>query len=273
MVHVAGATPAISGSCVLGVEPHGSALRTAATLLALLPLFGCNSEATRKCQQQFQSAQVIVQNQSSVPAGLDASIAAVDVALSACRLAERDKEVEQLQLARSSLAAHLESVKQHPSRPKRAALNPSEISELVKRGDPQCPKGMAYNVEGSDQQVKCTGLVPMLMNWGRARDYYSKLGFHVTTTDGPSTIRAERGSELYILTFDKPDDTQPPRCLKIYPEPNVPWQEAVGRVTGVPLIKLRQGSPVPMPSGNVPLRIDEGKDKLIVYLGHCDSHD
>lgn len=240
-------------------------------LLAALLSVGCKSEARRNCQQQFQNAQIVVQNLSGSPEGLDASIAAVNVALGACRAAERDREVEQLQLARNSLSEHAETVKRHAAKPKRTKPSANELSELLKHGDPQCPKGMAYKLEGSDRQVSCTGLQPIRMNWRKVREYYSNLDFRVTTTDAPPTVQAERGSEKYVFSYSKPEDTSPPRCLTIYPKPELPWQEAVSRATGAQLPKLKLGSPVPTSDGEVALRVDEGKDKLVIHLGNCDG--
>ena len=248
---------------------NGPGLGNIFLFLGVLAMGGCKSKVALLCQTQFQNAQLVVQKESGAPAGLEASLAAVDNALTACRAAEREQEVEQLNVARRSLAAHLEAVKERGARQKHVKPTAAQLDEFVKQGDPNCPKGMAYAVEGSDRQIKCTGLQPIRMNWAKAHDYYSNLGFRVTTTDSPPTLRAEHGAELFIFTFAKPNDTQPPRCLALYPEPNVPWQEAVGRATGASLQKLKIGSPVPMSDGDVALRVDEAKDKLIVYLGNC----
>jgi hypothetical protein len=231
----------------------------------------CRSEAERNCQQQFQNAQIVVQNLSGSPEGLDASITAVNIALGACRAAEREREVEQLQLAHNSLSKHVETVRRLAGRPKHPKLNASEVSELLKHGDPQCPKGMAYKIEGNDRQVSCTGLQPIRMNWSKAREYYTKLDFRVTTTDAPPTVQAEHGSEKYIFTYSRPEDTSPPRCLTIYPKPELPWQEAVGRATGAQLQKLKLGAPVATTDGDVALRVDEGTNKLVIHLGNCDG--
>jgi hypothetical protein len=261
---VSGQSQGDFGDCAL--KPQGLVV-----LLATVLSVSCKSEASRNCQQQFQNAQIVVQNLSGSPTGLDASIAAVNVALGACRAAEREGEVKQLQLAHHSLSEHVETVKRLAAKPKRTKLSASDISELVKHGDSQCPKGMAYNLEGTDRQVSCTGLQPIRMNWSKARNYYLKLDFRVTTTNSPPTVQAEHGSEKYVFTYSKPEDSSPPRCLTIYPKPDLPWQEAVGRATGASLQKLKLGSPVPTTDGNVALRVDEGKDKLVIHLGDCDG--
>ncbi len=160
-------------------------------------------------------------------------------------------------------------VKQHMNRPKRKKLNQNEIDELVRSGDSDCPRGMAYNIEGTDRTVKCVGLLPVRMSWHKTVDYYTKRGYHVVTTDSPPSVRAEHGAELNVFVFSKREDPSPATCLTIYPEPSVPWQEAVARVTGVPLPRIKLGAPLPMPDGKLPMRIDEGKDKLVIHLGQC----
>lgn len=230
---------------------------------------GCKSKATLECQTQFQNAQIVVQRQSGSPAGLDVSLAAVDSALAACRAANGEKEVEQLSLARNALAAHVETVKERSSRQKRVKPTGAQLDDFAKHGDPNCPKGMAYKAEGSDLPIKCIGLQPIRMNWTKARDYYSNLGYHIATTESPPTLRAEHGAELLVFKFAKVEDFGPPLCLTLYPEPQVPWQEAVSRATGAPIQKIKIASPVPMSEGDVALRVEEGKDKLVIYLGTC----
>ena len=238
-------------------------------LLASLNLGACQSKAARDCQAQFQRAQVVVQNGASSLEGIDAGLQALDAALERCTAAGRDKEVEQMNLARAALQRNSETLKSHATRTKREKPTAAEVERLLKHGDPNCPKGMAYRVEGSDREIRCSGLQPVRMNWQNARDYYAARNFHIVTTEAPPSIRAEHGSELFVFTYSKVDDTQPPRCLTIYPDSNIPWQEAISRATGAPVNRLKPGAPIKTPEGDVAFRIDEGKNKLIIYLGDC----
>ncbi len=262
-------SPECSGKFALWDKTARRYLRSINLLILLSPVAGCKSKAAIECEAQFQNAQIVVQKESGSPAGLDVSLASVDKALAACRAADRQKEVEQLNIARNSLAMHAALVKDRATRQKRVKPTPAQLDEFAKYGDPTCPKGMAYKVEGADRQIKCIGLQPVRMNWAKARDYYTNLGYHVATSESPPTLRAEHGSELFVYSFTRVDDTEPPRCLTLYPEAQIPWQEAVSRATGAPIQKLKLGSPVPMSEGNIQLRVDEGKDKLIIYLGAC----
>lgn len=239
------------------------------TLVFEATLCACQSKASKDCQLEFQNAQIVVQNASSTLEGIDAGLRALDQALRDCKPAGRDKEIEQLNLARAALERNADTLRSRSTRQKRSKPTLVELDSLVKHGDPNCPKGMAYKAEGSDREIKCTGLQPIRMSWQKARDYYDKLGFHVVTTNEPPSVRAEHGSELFVFTYSKPEDTEPPRCLAIYPDASIPWQEAVSRATGVAVDRMKAGAPLKTSEGEIPLRLDEGKNKLIVYLGHC----
>ncbi len=242
----------------------------AASASVALFSIGCKDEGTRKCQAALADAQQIVTAESSTRGGIERGIAAVDVALAACQAAKRSSEVEQLTNARHELSAHLETLKERAGKTRRNKPTPEQIEELIKHGDSSCPRGMAYKAENSDKQIRCTGPQPIRMTFEKARDYYKNLGFRVTATEAPLSLRAEYGAELVLFSFANKDDG--PRCLTYYPPPQMPWAEAVARLTGAQLNRIKQDAPVPLSGGDVPLRVDEGKDKLIVYLGSgCSS--
>ncbi|MGC4092578.1 MAG: hypothetical protein QM756_32800 [Polyangiaceae bacterium] len=175
--------------------------------------------------------------------------------------------MEQLTNARRELASHLEVLAERAGKQKRNKPSAAEVEELIKKGDVSCPKGMAYKAEGSDKQIKCIGPQPVRMNFAKARDYYKSLGFHLTPSDSPPTLRAEFGAELLVFTFATSNDPAPAKCLMYYPPPQIPWQEAVARLTGAQLNRIKRDAPVPLPDGDVPLRVDETQSKLVVYLG------
>ena len=237
----------------------------AASASVALFSIGCKDEGTRKCQAALADAQQIVTAESSTRGGIERGIAAVDVALAACQAAKRSSEVEQLTNARHELSAHLETLKERAGKTRRNKPTPEQIEELIKHGDSSCPRGMAYKAENSEKQIRCTGPQPIRMTFEKARDYYKNLGFRVTATEAPLSLRAEYGAELVLFSFANKDDG--PRCLTYYPPPQMPWAEAVARLTGAQLNRIKQDAPVPLSGGDVPLRVDEGKDKLIVYLG------
>jgi len=239
-------------------------------VLGVFLAVGCRDKETIECQAQVSAAQAVVSKVDGASAtSVQTALDAVERALAACRAASRSGEVDQLNGARNELSTQLVALERRAGRKKRAKPTPAEVEEAVKRGDPSCPRGMAYKAEGSERQIKCTGPQPVRMSLATAREYYKGLGFRVTVSDAPTVLKAEYGAELLVFSYAAPNDTQGPRCLTLYPQPQMPWQEAVARATGAQLPKIKQGAPVPLPDGEVPLRVEEGSDKLVIYLGNC----
>ena len=196
------------------------------------------------------------------------SLRAVEAARTACEKAGRTSEQDQLLRAKNELSAHLAYLQRKAGEPPVKKLTPEEIAVLVKQGDPACPKGQAYR-RSPAQEIKCTGPQLVDMSWRSAEAYFGGRGYKMTSTDSPPTLRAEYGAELVVYTFATPKDDKPPRCLTFYPPPGIGWQEATGRVTGVPLRKLESGKTVRTDRGELALRIDQSDTKLIVYVGEC----
>jgi hypothetical protein len=238
--------------------------------VALLLCVGCRDKATVQCQSEVASAQAVVSKvEATSAASVQAALDSVERALTACRAASRSSEVDELSGARNELRTQLVALEARANRKKRAKPTTAEVEEAIKKGDATCPRGMAYKVEGSDRQIKCTGPQPVRMTLSVAREYYKGLGYRVTVTDSPSVLKAEYGAELLVFSYGGPTDGQGPLCLTLYPPPQMPWQEAVARATGAQLQKIKPGAPVSLPDGDVPVRVEEGTDKLIVRLGKC----
>jgi hypothetical protein len=142
--------------------------------------------------------------------------------------------VAELQQAKNELRAHLDSLERRANRPVAKKRTPEEIAALVADGDPECPKGQYYKDKDSKKEIKCTGVLPIDMNWPKAEAYFKHRGFKVTTTDSPPILKAEYGAELFVFTYTAPKDQNAAKCL-----------------------------------ADVPLRVDEAENKLIVKLGDC----
>lgn len=229
---------------------------------------GCKDQATVECHSQLEAAQATVKKVDAASAdSVRTALDSVERALAACRTAKRSSEADELIGARNELRAHLVALERRANRKKRAKPSPAELEEYSKKGDPSCPKGMAYKAEGSDRQIRCIGPQPVRMTLAVAREHYTGRGFRVTATEHPPTLKAEYGAELMVFAYDAA--TAAPRCLTLYPAPQMPWQEAVARATGAQLPKIKKDVPVPLPDGEVPLRVEESSDKLIIRLGNC----
>jgi hypothetical protein len=241
----------------------------ALVLLGATALSGCRSEAAKQCVAEYDRAQAIVRAvESSSVDSLEQSVAAIDKAMTLCRAAGRDGEVEQLTGARHQIAAHLELVKRKAAN-KKPAQTPAEIAELERRGDPKCPAGQFYKHRISGKDIRCTGPQMVEMTWEQAAAYFRSRGYKVTTKQTPPEVRAEYGAELFVFGYAREKDTAPPRCLTIQPPPEGSWQEAAARATGVQPSRLERNEPVRMPRGEIGLSVEDAPGKQLVRLGVC----
>jgi hypothetical protein len=230
----------------------------------------CDADS-RACRSQFESAQAVVMNvKSDSQDSLRGALTALDAAILACEKAELGHEKSELQKARNQLGAHLEVLERRAARKKKAKQTPEEIAVLVKNGDPTCPKGQAYLHGSAKKEIKCTG--PQLIDLGfeDVKEYFSERRYKISPGDSPATLKAEYGAELYVFTFEKPNDAQGARCVTIYPAPNVSWEELVSRLTGVGPEKLKPGQPIKGARGPLGLKVDSGENKVVARVGSCD---
>ncbi len=232
---------------------------------------GCRDQATQACHAELSRAQVVVKEvDAKARDSVEGAAKAVDAALASCKAASRGEEVEQLKRAKAELSAHLEVLASKKARGPRAPA--ADEQELLKRGDPNCPRGMVYKAEGSDKPIKCTGAQPVRMSWAVAEAHYKGRGYKLTKTEQPPSLRAEYGADLVVFSYASVSDANPPQCVTLYPVPTMPWQEAVARATGAQLPKIQEGKPVPLPDGGtVALALVKEEQKLIIRLGRCEG--
>ncbi len=229
----------------------------------------CDPDA-KECRTQFASAQEIVQGiKSDSIESVKGAVRALDVAVAACEKAKLGDEREQLKKARNEIGAHLEVLERRAARKKKAKPTPEELAELVKNGDPTCPKGQAYRHAAGKAEIKCTGAQIIDMGMEDVKEYFSDRKYKVTTSDSPPTLKAEFGTELYVFTFDKPNDSAGARCLTIFPIPGIGWEEITARVTGIAADKLKPGKPVHAVRGDLDVKVDSAENKLVVRIGQC----
>ncbi|HVY29158.1 MAG TPA: hypothetical protein VHB79_21515 [Polyangiaceae bacterium] len=243
-------------------------MRAVKIWVAALYLAGCDPEA-KQCHELMTSAQGIVNqvDSKSIPS-LEQSLSAVSAAHAACDKAKLGTEREQLLKAKNELSAQLNLLKQRASRKKFQAPTPEELAQLVKSGDPNCPKGQAYKPKDSKSEIRCVGPQLADMNAEALRTYYGDRHFKVTSQENPAEVRAEMGSELYVFAFDKLSDAAP-RCVTAYAAPGMSWQELVSRLTGTPPEHMKLDAPVKSGRGELALAVEHATDKPTVRLGRC----
>jgi hypothetical protein len=231
-------------------------------------LAACDPE-TKKCHELMTSAQALVTNvdSKSIPS-VQQSLTAVSEAHAACDKAKAGTEREQLLKAKNELTAQLNALEKRANRKKLQAPTPDELAQLVKSGDPACPKGQAYKPKGSKDEVRCVGPQLADMNPEGLKAYYGDRHFKVTSQESPAEVRAEVGSELYVFAFDSLSAAAP-RCVTAYAAPGLSWQEVTARLTGTPPEKLKLDAPVKSGRGELALQVEHATDKPTVHLGQC----
>ncbi len=238
-------------------------------LLAALALFvatGCVEE--RRCREEMGKAQEVVNGlDSKSPESLKASVAALEPAIAQCDKAKLGAERGKLLEAKNQISAHLALLERKAAKKKGPARSASELETLQKEGDPSCPKGQAYKPAGVAKEIKCTGAQLVDMNVSAVRAYFEARNYKLTASENPTRLRAEFGAELFVFTFDSP--TTGAKCLELYPAPTIPWREAVGRVVGGRLEKLKAGGTVSTARGELPLVVEDSEKKQLAKIGDC----
>jgi hypothetical protein len=241
-----------------------------ALLMAALLLVACQGPKTKECFRLVQAASTASRDVDPKRVdSVEASLRAVEAAEHACQEAGRDDEVEQLAKGRRELAAHLERLKRKANEPGRQPLSAEKLAELVAKGDPQCPKGQAYKHSASGSEIRCTGPQIIDMGYAAARDYFERRGYKLSDIQ-PAQLKAEFGAESLVLAYDKPKDSQPPRCITLYPPPGQSWQEAAARAIGARPDEMKVGGGITTSRGRLPIRLDVDSSDGPVRIGSCD---
>lgn len=247
-------------------------------LASLVPILGavvsvgaCKTEADRACVSQFASAQaVVVKVEAEDSASVNGSVAALETALSTCKGAGRSGEVEELTKAHAQLSAHKDRLARRDElRRQRTEISPEELKRLIESGDPKCPRGQAYLNGKSGQRIRCNGPQPVDMNAAQAEAYFRGRGFKVSSGASPLELRFEHGAELLVFTYDEPSRSTPPRCVVLYPPPDMSWQEATARATGVAPARLKPDQRIPTAAGQQLLEVEESQERVIARIGNC----
>ena len=232
----------------------------------LVPLIGCRDE--RHCRAEMTRAQEVVNGIDSKSIdSLKGAVTALETAIAACEKAKLGEERGKLLEAKNQIGAQLSLLERKAAKKKSPALSAAELEKFQKEGDPSCPKGQAYRHAGVEKEIRCTGAQLIDMSMEAVKQYFTTRNYKLTVTDGPPRVRAEFGAELFVFTFDKPSDGA--KCLELYPAPGIPWREAVGRVVGGRLEKLKDGGTVSAQRGALALNVEDTEKKQVAKIGDC----
>ncbi|HTQ07939.1 MAG TPA: hypothetical protein VMI54_29000, partial [Polyangiaceae bacterium] len=198
--------------------------------LVFVAVTGCLDE--HKCHEQMTTAQGVVSKIDSHSLdSLKGALPSLDSALDACEKAKLGDEHGKLLEAKNQITAQIALLERKAARKSGPVLSAADLERVQKEGDPSCPKGQAYKHAGVDKEIRCTGPELIDMPLDAVKNYFGARNYKLTVTENPSRVRAEFGAELFVFTFDEPNVGA--KCLELYPAPNIPWREAVGRATGV----------------------------------------
>ena len=237
-------------------------------LFALVATLGCLDE--RRCHEEMTKTQAVVSNiDSHSTDSLKSAIGSLDTAIAACEKAKLGEERGKLLEAKNQLGAQLALLERKAAKKKDAPLSATELAALQKDGDSSCPKGQAYKHAGLDKEIRCTGPQLIDMPMSAVKSYFEARNYKLTVTDAPPRLRAEFGAELYVFTFDQPNATPGAKCLELYPAPNIPWREAVGRATGTRLDKIKNGGTISAKRGDLTLSVEDTDKKQLAKIGDC----
>jgi hypothetical protein len=235
---------------------------------ALVTAPGCLDE--RKCHDEMTTAQGVVSEIDSHSLdSLHAAIAPLDTALDACEKAKLGEEHGKLLEAKHQITAQIDLLERKALRKSGPVLSAADLERLQAEGDPSCPKGQAYKHAGVDKEIRCTGAQLIDMSMAAVQAYFGMRNYKLTVTDAPPRVRAEFGAELFVFTFDQPNADAGAKCLELYPAPNIPWREAVGRATGVRLDKIKNGGTIAAKRGDLALVVEDTEQKQLAKIGDC----
>lgn len=238
-------------------------------LASLLMPLGCESKDAQACREQYLKSHGLISAQEAKESkeldGVQQALEAVDSAIPLCKKANLHKEVAELEKAQRTLQSSANQLRTYMPRKE---LSPEELDKLVKDGDPNCPKGQAYNYRKTGKQVKCTGPQVVAFTRGQAEEYFKNRGFRVKAEG--TRIDAEFGPESYHYEFSGADANAKSQCLRVLAMPGMTWEESVSRVTGAHPMHLKKGTTVRAEDGSKwPLAHVENEKQAEYRLGKC----
>lgn len=116
-------------------------------VLASLVLLGCQSPEVKACHTAMTTSQgALLSVDKESRASVESVLAEVEKARDACKSAGLKSETKSTEDAVRSLRTLLEVQQERAKRAQVKPLSPEEQAELIKKGDPSCPRGEAYQL-------------------------------------------------------------------------------------------------------------------------------
>ncbi len=183
--------------------------------------------------------------------------------MAVCQKANLAEESKQLNLAKRKLESQVTYLRQIANRKE---LTPAEVDELVKKGDPDCPKGQSYQYRKTGKKVRCTGSQILAMGLKEAKSHFAGRGFKIH--ESPNGIKAELGSESYAFEYGAGPEARA-TCVVVFSQAGIAWQETVTRVSGVMPQRLKEGTPLSLGKDEIPYTLQADPVQAILRFGNC----
>lgn len=245
---------------------HWQTLIVASRLFWAVPVVcaACQPAEVKTCRDNYltthaQVASVDMNDLESV----ESAFGAVESNLAWCEKAQLAEETKQLNVAKRKLESQVTYLRQIANRKE---LTPVEVDELVKKGDPDCPKGQTYQYKKTGKKVRCTGSQILAMNWKEAKTHFSNRGFKIF--EPPNGLKAELGSESYAFEYGSGPDVRA-TCVVVFSQAGIAWQETVTRVSGVMPQRLKEGTPLVLGKEEIPYTLQADPIQAILRFGTC----
>lgn len=245
---------------------HRTTVTSLVFLCGALGQAGCESADTKACRDNYlKTHELINRSEVKTTESVESTLEAVESTITLCKKANAQKELVELEKARRTLQSSAENRRRNGLRKE---LTPEELEKLLEKGDPNCPKGQAYNYRKTDKEVRCTGPQVVSFSRGQAEEYFKNRGFKLKL-DGNS-LEASFGPESYQYEFAGSENSAKARCLKVFASPGISWEESVSRVTGTHPMRLKKGKDVRAEDGSTWALGHTDNEKQAVYtLGKC----
>lgn len=234
-------------------------------VLSVVGVLACDSAEVKQCREHYMVAYGLVSAVDTTKLeSVEQALEKVSSTLPMCEKAKLAEEIKQLETAQRKLESHQTYLQQQANLKK---LTPEMVADLVKKGDPNCPKGTAYKVSEDAEQIRCTGPQILDMNREQATKYFERLAFKITS-EGPK-LKAESGSVSYTYTFGAGGDSKAASCVTVFSPPGIPWEETASRISGVKPTRIKRDEPLPMKSGERQLKVEEQEIQAVLWVGEC----
>jgi hypothetical protein len=233
-------------------------------LSALVGVCACQPAEVKECRDKYllTHAEVGAVNMNELDS-VEQALGAVETNLALCEKAKLADESKQLTLAKRKLESQAVYLRRNANRKE---LTVEEIDELVKQGDPSCPKGQSYQYKKTGKKVRCTGSQILAMHQKEAKAHFAGRGFRVHEL--ASGIKAELGSESYAFDYGAGPDARA-TCVVVFSQAGIAWQETVTRVSGVMPQRLKEGTPLTLGGEEIPYTLEADPIQAILRFGSC----